>query len=196
MTAPEPPSNPSSQGSLQVKLSRKQILAQDSQRTDVISVKDSFPPPSIAQILPGTLEDHISDSSPPPHADIIKEKPTLAEVYGDALSEAIQTTKAISHLPIDEDESDAPSSPLVSPANTDSDPEYGTDVEFAKPILKQQRTSADNVKRDTGKGFDQSAYQCMQPNQADASPSIYCSRWVSTTIKWAITGERLHTDVG
>ncbi|ORX93221.1 hypothetical protein BCR34DRAFT_242781 [Clohesyomyces aquaticus] len=162
------PSSPSSQVSLQVKLSAKQQAGQDSQRTDAISVKDSFPPPHTPS-PPSIHEGRVKDSFPPIHSDPAEEPAIDQDPYNDALSEAIQMTKAISHLPLDEDDSDTSPLPLASSADYDSDSDCGTDVELTKPVLKRQRRSSENIKVGLAKGINQSAFQCMQPNSTNSS---------------------------
>lgn len=100
-------------------------------------------------------------SSPP----TVPGKPTHA--YDDALSKAIQETKAVAHLPLDEEEEDdsRPSSSAGQDADCDTDDE-------AKPNLKRTKTytSATTVPRHKTKGgINQPAFQCMNPGDNSTS---------------------------
>ncbi|KAF2472258.1 uncharacterized protein BDR25DRAFT_333623 [Lindgomyces ingoldianus] len=167
--APTPSSTP--QPSLRVKPSRKKSVNQGSRKIDFIPVKASFPPlPSSYPVTPtNSYEKYVKDSFPLPCLDPIEKPTNLPDSYNDALSEAIQQTKAVSHLPLDEEDLDVSPSILTSPADQDSFYDGGTDVETTRPSPKRQKKSFPKSKLDTPKGFNQSSFQCMQPSPKDSS---------------------------
>jgi DNA polymerase IV len=128
-----------SQGSLQIKSSERQLAAHQLQETDSVP-KDT----SSLEIV----KDSFSYEEPPEPED----------TYNDALSKAIQETKAIAHLPLDEEEDDA-SSPT---SNQDSD--ISTDDEDPEPVPKRPKPSKllPTAPKDQGK-IPSNAFQCMNP---------------------------------
>lgn len=126
---PESTISQASQTSLQIKQSRLQVAAKSSQRTDSISVEDSFPPPQTAtddshpepevEIVEDSFLSSPSHSSPPA-VPIETPKETPAP-FNDALAEAIQQTKAVAHLPLDEEEEEEEESRLSGAGGDDSD---------------------------------------------------------------------------
>ncbi|KAF2800854.1 hypothetical protein K505DRAFT_291764 [Melanomma pulvis-pyrius CBS 109.77] len=152
------PSLPPSQSSLQVKTSRRQLAAQNTPTTESISVKDSFPPPILSSLPKNLLS----------HSHPIEESTEPTDLYNDELSEAIKQTKAISHLPLDEEDED--SLPQLS---GDRDEDSGTDVESPKPTPKRSTMFKSNSAAQKGAsskgGFNQAAFQCMHPNSTNSS---------------------------
>ncbi|KAF2002810.1 hypothetical protein P154DRAFT_461715 [Amniculicola lignicola CBS 123094] len=159
----EPELQHSSQVSLKVKPTKKRLQAQTTQKTDSIATEYGFPP-----LLPpsGTSsnsnEIRIEDSFGAP-ASSMENFVVSGDSYGADLAEAIRQAKAVSHLPLDDDDSDETSRRPSSSANQDSD--SGTDVDSPKPTAKPTKKflhSGPSTHR--SKSFNQSAFQCMQPN--------------------------------
>ncbi|KAF2018608.1 hypothetical protein BU24DRAFT_447269 [Aaosphaeria arxii CBS 175.79] len=185
LEATVPSTVPESQSdeSLKVKLTRKQQREKEiSQKTDSVATEDSnmllFPPPSTDRVLESPArEEIVKDSFVQPPSDSVEEpiEALLSETrvdYGDALSKAIEETKAIAHLPLDEDEDEG--NDTARPGSANSDSETDTDVESPRAVKKQPRKSkfasaAPKSQWPTKKGFDQANYQCMDPRKTNAN---------------------------
>ncbi|KAF2189807.1 hypothetical protein K469DRAFT_625790 [Zopfia rhizophila CBS 207.26] len=165
-TVVEPSSSPSSQTSLQVKLSRRQLAAHDSQKTESTTVKDSFLPVPSSDTPSSPLDGPVEDSFALPSSDPPGEPANSPNAYSYALSEAIQQAKAVSHLPLDEVSDSSPSRPSSSAGNED---DSGTDVESPKPSPKQAKESALKATAEDPRTFNQNNFQCMQPNSNKSS---------------------------
>ncbi|KAF2745543.1 hypothetical protein M011DRAFT_479048 [Sporormia fimetaria CBS 119925] len=159
---PEMPLSLSSVGSLEIEQSRKELAAKQTQHTDSMPAEDnrSTPPqPLDAPSSPASdfVEDSFVDTLEAAASADPTETTQHPPVRDDALSEAIQQVKAVSHLPLDEDE---------VPSENDSD--SGTDEELPEPRPKQpkNRTTAFAGKP---KGFSQLAFQCMNPRATHGS---------------------------
>lgn len=168
-STPEPSSQASSQGSLQIKLTRKQLEIQNTPRTDSRQSTDSFPPSHPPS--DGPLEefgDIVEDSFIQPSSDPVtplgkpEEVAKYLKSYDDGLAEAIKQTKAISHLPIDEDEDDDSSS-------SSFDPEAAVERLKANYSGPKKFVSASTNMRKNSKSFNQLAFQCMDPRATNAS---------------------------
>jgi DNA polymerase IV len=151
----------SSQVSLQVKPSRPQISAvYNTPVSDSISVKDSFPPPQPSR----PPEKHLSRSNSN------EELAEPADSFGDAISQAIKQTKALADF-LDDDDSDL-EAPLTSSPDQESD--SGSDVEspkMPKPKYSMTSKAAPTTLKsgNTKGGFNQAAFQCMEPSAKDSS---------------------------
>ena len=157
-----------SQTSLQIKSTRKEKDA-------VLSRKSASPPeentlhqPAADEAPEGSTVDRVEDSFVMPLSDPQDEPPEIevhdAE-FGYELQQAIRETKAIAHLPIDEDEDEGSIAPsVVDAGGTDS----GTDDEPLEIPSKSRKKDFANEKaasaRPTRKAFDQSGFQCMDPS--------------------------------
>ena len=149
-----------SQVSLQIKPSQRQLAAKPSQKTDtppsvnsVSQAHERDPESSSNEIV----KDSFICSSPPAR----EEQSKRATSFDDALSAAIQQTKAVAHLPLDEDEEgDSRPSSSAGP-----DVEEGTDDEDQEPSPKRAKTSRyPNAAAPRLKGgANQNAFQCMDP---------------------------------
>jgi DNA polymerase IV len=149
-----------SQASLQAKQSKRQLAAEPSQQTDSAPIENIIP--QLPAEDPASSEDEIVKdsfivSSPPAH----EEQPKSASSFDDALSEAILQTKAIAHLPIDEDEDEETGSRPSSSAGYGS--EGGTDDEAQEPSPKRAKTSRSAYAPRHQGGVNQNAFQCMDP---------------------------------
>ncbi|KAF2733165.1 hypothetical protein EJ04DRAFT_468829 [Polyplosphaeria fusca] len=154
-------SSPSSQASLQVKLSRRQVAAQNSPGTQD-SIGRTFSPMASSNI-PDSSAEIVKDSFVRPSPDRPEQLQPYTARIGDALSQAIQEAKAISHLPLDEEDVDYGS-------ENEKESENDTDEEHTKPI--QKHTSKPKSPRSKGrktKGMDQNAFQCMNPGTSLSS---------------------------
>jgi len=158
--------------SLQTKPSRDDFVPQDSQATRRDVVKDGFSLPEARQDAASpfaegdteTVKDSFgAPSSPKRSASFLRSGVT--EEHDDALSRAIAQTKAIAHLPIEEDSGDV--SNQSSPERIESSSDDGSKGRKThhnnqeKPISKSAITSS--------RGFNQHAFQCMHPDNADHS---------------------------
>lgn len=166
-TAPEAAGSKSSQTSLQIKKSRRELEAESSQRTESISVVDSFPPPTAphSKVPADTAVERVEDSfiSSPPAP-----KPMAgASQHSDALVEAIEQIKAVAHLPLDDDDEHA-----LSRTSTTEEEVLASDTEEerSQPPPKKAKKSAKPASSggSESKGFNQLAYQCMDPRATNA----------------------------
>lgn len=181
-TEPEPTTEPAvsqeSQRSLQIKQSMRQLAAQSSQKTDSFSVEDSFPPKESAtdDTHPYSDVEIVEDSflsSPArlnsPEAHVESPKFTSA-AFDDALAEAIQQAKAVAHLPLDEEDEDEEGKPYLVRGGQVSD--SGADEDVPEPAPKRSKRFATGlplVGSGKSQGFNQQAFQCMDPRATNAS---------------------------
>ena len=154
-----------SQSSLAIKPSKRQIVAKESQKTDSHPTEESVPAtPPVADIATHiSFDETVEDSFVMPSSSPTKVlQPKNVDKFNDALSQAILETKAIAHLPLEEDE-DA-GSPVASGVEDVDD--SGTDEEpmVAAPKLPKYPNivSKASALRDK-KPFYQNAFQCMDP---------------------------------
>ncbi|KAF2832892.1 hypothetical protein CC86DRAFT_441613 [Ophiobolus disseminans] len=163
-----PQSLNSSQTSLKIKPSRRQLAAQGSQKTDTQATEESLPTghPVVNAAPTSSEEVIVKDSFILPSSDAAEpEVLQTTDPYNDALSQAIKETMAVAHLPLDEDEDDE--SP--SPTSID-DKDEGTDEEpelVPKPRKSLKFVSKASALRD--KGLNQNAFQCMDPSSGGYS---------------------------
>lgn len=155
-------------------------MAQDSQKFCFTSTAGSIPVPipesdppssSYLDIVKDSFIATSSDSVIP--SDPIGESFKAAEPYDDALSQAITETKAVSHLPLD-DEDESPSSSSHSTAATDQESDLSTDEEEAtNPVSKRTHKSRSKptttMSRKPRKGVNQLTFQCMNPASSHTS---------------------------
>ncbi|KAF2131709.1 hypothetical protein P153DRAFT_312347 [Dothidotthia symphoricarpi CBS 119687] len=158
------------QTSLKIKPSKRQMGVQGSQKTDSIPTGESMPSTQlVATVLFTPDEETIEDSFVMPSEPNKRsnKSETSAPTCNDALSQAIQEAKALAHLPLDEDE-DAEVS-LQSFVDEDSD--SGTDDESVLNSRKKSKVVSTTLlsNRTSKRGFDQSNFQCMNPNNGDLS---------------------------
>jgi DNA polymerase IV len=114
-------------------------------------------------------EDIVKDSFIQPSSDPIEEPPQEVDSYNDALTEAIKQTKAISHLPLDEEEEEPSSAPEDSDASSDIESPKPAKV-TAKSSKKPSFSSA-TTKRNGSKPFNQLTFQCMAPRSTHSTSS-------------------------
>jgi len=152
-----------SQSSLAIKPSKRQIVAKESQKTDSHPTEESVPAtPPVADIATHiSFDETVEDSFVMPSSSPTKVlQPKNVDKFNDALSQAILETKAIAHLPLEEEE-DA-GSPVASGVEDVDD--SGTDEEpvVAAPKLQKQLNivSKASALREK-KPFNQNAFQCM-----------------------------------
>lgn len=152
-----------SQTSLQIKKTRKQREAMPSQKTD--SVPTEGTPSQVERAMASPLQEIVEDSFVMPSSEAGEDAPeaTIPDAsFGDELLQAIRETKAIAHLPIDDDEDEGSPTPSVIGSNGT---ESGTDEEPLEMPTKSRKKSFGNEKSGTTKkGFDQSGFQCMDPS--------------------------------
>ncbi|KAF2869737.1 hypothetical protein BDV95DRAFT_596058 [Massariosphaeria phaeospora] len=164
----EPVSIPFIQTPLQIRPSGGEKTAQAFQKTDSRVAEEESP--SI-QGPHSPSDERVNDSFVEPATSPSKESTTIQDNYNDALSEAIQQTKALSHLPLDEEDEDTDSRPGGS---GDQDSDSGTDIESPKaeskriPRSKFTATTAPSSNRTST--FNQSAFSCMNPNSTNTPP--------------------------
>lgn len=120
------------------------------------------------------MEERVKDSFVMPSSEADQEPPpaTIPDAsFGDELLEAIRESKAIAHLPIDDDEDEgSPSPSVIGAGDTDS----GTDEEPLEiPARSRKKSNMVNTngptRRSPRKGLDQSGFQCMDPSTGDYS---------------------------
>lgn len=178
-----PPSSPESQVSLQVKPSRRQFAAQSSQKIDSDPTEASSPAQHGGEST-SAGEEIVKDSfdypaSSPP---TVLAKP--ADAYDDALSKAIQETKAVAHLPLDEEE-EGDSRPSSSAGQ---DPDYGTDdeAELSPKRVKTSKSTTTVPKHKTKGGVDPPAFQCMNPggNSMSQNPNARTIQVLEEMLKY------------
>ncbi|KAF2197911.1 hypothetical protein GQ43DRAFT_184656 [Delitschia confertaspora ATCC 74209] len=148
--SPVQPSSLTRQSFLEIKWSKKDRLEHDSQKTESQPTEDSQPTSKpTAEDLSDLLEETVGEggftisstlvqSSAPSNAHI-------PEPFNDALSEAINQAKAVSHFRLENEDSDDASRTITSPVQT---PQTGS------------RHAC---------GFDQNTFQCMHPNDGNLS---------------------------
>jgi len=151
---------PDSQISLPIKPSRQQLAAEASQKTNSVPTEkenSQLPAMELTSFNDAIVKDSFIKSPSPARYQPSKH----ADPFDDALSAAIQETRAVAHLPLDEDE-DGDSRPSSSAGR---EPDGDTDNEDREPSPKRARTSqytyaAAPRPRD---GINQNAFQCMDP---------------------------------
>ncbi|CAO2650368.1 Nn.00g016600.m01.CDS01 [Neocucurbitaria sp. VM-36] len=153
-----------SQTSLQIKPSRRQIAAQGSQKTESHPTEESVASSQSEVRAPSNeAVDRVKDSFIMPSPEQVEQiKQQDADHFNDALSQAIQETKALAHLPLDEDED--VESPTASAADNKDD--SGTDekpLELApQPRKKFSVVSKASALRDKN-ALNLNTFQCMDP---------------------------------
>ena len=144
-----------------------------SQKTDSVPTENT--PSQTAEKVPESpLQEMVEDSFVMPSSDTGDAPPeaTVPDAsFGDELLQAIRETKAIAHLPIDDDDEESPASSVIGVDDVDS----GTDDELLEvPTKSRKKPQAIPIKsgstRATKKGFDQSGFQCMDPSTGGYSP--------------------------
>ncbi|KAL1607869.1 hypothetical protein SLS60_002807 [Paraconiothyrium brasiliense] len=162
------PALPDSQGSLKIKLSRREQAAAASQKTDSVST-ETTPTESHSEEPPISSGDIVKDSFlQAPESPFKAAKPS--QEYNDELSEAIHATRAVAHLPLD-DEEDGDSRPTSSAGN---DSGGDTDEEDMEPpsISKRTRSQITAIPLSKKKnGVNQDTFQCMNPMGASSASS-------------------------
>lgn len=157
-----------SQSSLQIKSASREKDAELSRKSDSPLEENTPHQPAEDKAPESFTVDRVKDSFVMPSSDPPDEPPEVevhdAE-FGYELQQAIRETKAIAHLPIDEDEDEGSTAPSVLDAGgTDSD----TDDEPLEIPVKTRKKDFANEKttstRSTRKAFDQSGFQCMDPS--------------------------------
>lgn len=125
-------------------------------------------PSQAEKVAESPVQERVEDSFVMPSSEPGGEcaEPTIPDAtFGDELMQAIRETKAIAHLPIDDDDEEG--SPTPSVIGTD-DADSGTDEEHLELPTKTRKKDHANEKsasaRSTKKGFDQSGFQCMDPS--------------------------------
>lgn len=114
----------------------------------------------------GLVKDSFIQSPESPTLDTAK----LPEAFEDELSKAIQQTKAVAHLPFDEEE-ESDSRPTSS---AEIDSESGTDEDKLHPGPKRKRSQKAPVTPRKKIGVNQNTFQCMNPvgaSSTDSSPN-------------------------
>ncbi|KAJ8115134.1 hypothetical protein OPT61_g3147 [Boeremia exigua] len=156
-----------SQTSLQIKPTKKQKDAGPSQTTDSVPTETTPNQSAGEKDSRSPLQERVEDSFVMPTSE--GEEPTEAAIpdgsFGDELLQAIRETKAIPHLPIDDDDDEGSLTPSVFDGD---EAESGTDEEPLEMPTKSGKKSFKNERamstRSKQKGFDQSGFQCMDPS--------------------------------
>ncbi|KAF2856122.1 hypothetical protein T440DRAFT_438817 [Plenodomus tracheiphilus IPT5] len=154
-----------SQTSLKIKPSRRQVAARESQKTNSHPNDESpFSKQSAVEMPAPVFDDIVEDSFIMPSPEPTKARPE--DHFNDALSLAIQEAKAIAHLPLDEDDDESPTIANTTEVEDDS----GTDDEAAKSAPKHPKKlnflSKASALRDKG-SLNLSAFQCMDPGASN-----------------------------
>lgn len=153
-----------SQTSLLIKLSKRQMAAQGTQKTDSVPTEESVPSqrPEVEPFPSTSEEGLVKDSFVMPSSDAEQhtEAPVVADRFNDALSQAIKETMAIAHLPLDDEDADSP------PPTPVEDDDGVTDEDEAEPAVKSKSkfsfVSKASALRD--KGLNLNTFQCMDPS--------------------------------
>jgi DNA polymerase IV len=163
-----------SQISLKTKPSKRQVATQGTQKTDSPPTDEGIPLTLSTVEVPSSSLDEmvVRDSFVMPTPDPAKQmdEPTkLPERLNDALSQAIQETMALAHLPLDDDEDDIMESSPPTPVDNDDE---DTDTECYDPAPKPRKipsfVSKASALRD--KSLNLNTFQCMDPSSAGYSP--------------------------
>ncbi|USP74488.1 uncharacterized protein yc1106_01762 [Curvularia clavata] len=162
---PEPShESTTSQSSLKVKASKRQMVTRGSQKTDSYTSEESisFTHPTLDTVSSGLFEETVEDSFVMPSETSGEPAPKPVDQFGDTLSQAIQEAKALMHLPLDEEEE------VESVRESDVDAENsGTDEEpldmGPERLRKLGIVSKASALRDK-KSLSMSNFQCMNPN--------------------------------
>ena len=157
-----------SQTSLQIKPTRKQKDAVLFQRTDSVPT-ESTPSQTVEKVPESPLQERVEDSFVMPSSGAAEESPeaTVPDAsFGDELLQAIRETKAIAHLPIDDEEDEGSHTPSVmggddADSGADEEPlEMPTKARKKKDVVPAEFRATYTKK----KGFDQGGFQCMDPS--------------------------------
>lgn len=162
-----------SQSSLHIKSTRKEKDAVLSRKSDSPLEENTPHQPAVDKAPESFTVDRVEDSFVMPSSDPPDEPPEVevhdAE-FGYELQQAIRETKAIAHLPIDDDEDEGSTAPSVVDVDG-TDP--GTDDEPLEIAVNSRKKDFANEKvtstRSTRKAFDQSGFQCMDPSTGGSS---------------------------
>ncbi|RAR11338.1 dna polymerase [Stemphylium lycopersici] len=153
-----------SQSSMKIKVSKRLYAARGSENTDSHSTEESVPSthPITDGVPSSPFGEIVEDSfmAPSPGATKASE-PEAVGRFGDALSQAIKETKALLHLPLDEDEeAESPTASGVDDmegSGTDEDP--STSPRLPKNINFVSKASALRAK----KPLNTATFQCIDP---------------------------------
>lgn len=121
--------------------------------------------PQVDQV-PNSSDEVVPDSfieaSTPPIEEATKPSVSFQDGHQDALSKAIQETKAVAHLPLDDDE-DSDTRPTSS-GDADSGTESEEDIQPRKRRLRSSNISTSPKKKT--KWFNQQNFSCMNPTRS------------------------------
>ncbi|KAH7559215.1 hypothetical protein BM1_04152 [Bipolaris maydis] len=158
-----------SQSSLKIKYPKRKKATQETQKTDLYFTEESVPSthPYTDAVPSSPLGETVEDSfimSSPGAAKISGQK--VRYQFGDALFQAIQETKLLAYLPIDEDEEAQLDSSrgvnTIENSNTDQELlSMGTD--YLKRLSVLSKASALRDK----KYFNMNSFQCMDPSSSN-----------------------------
>ena len=151
-----------SQTSLQIKPTRKQKDAVLSQKTDSAPTEGT-PSQTVEKVPESPLQERVEDSFVMPSSGAAEESPeaTVPDAsFGDELLQAIRETKAIAHLPIDDEEDEGSPTPSVIGGDDEEPLEMPTKARKKKDVVPAEFRATYTKK----KGFDQSGFQCMDPS--------------------------------
>jgi DNA polymerase IV len=158
-----------SQTSPKIKQTRKQKDAVPSQKTDSVPTEGTPSQVTIGKVPESPLQERVEDSFVMSSSEASEEPfETMVSdaLIGDELIQAIRETKAIAHLPIDDDDDEGSPTPNVIDVD---DATSGTDEEPLDVLPKtRKRSDTGSTKpvntRSKKKSFDQSGFQCMNPS--------------------------------
>lgn len=155
--SPMPAPQESCENSLVIKASRREMATTPSQKTDSVDTGEA-PATQHENHLPIPTGNIVKESFIPVLEPPILEAPKLPQSFNDELSKAIQQTRAVAHLPLDDEESD---SRPTSAADVDS--ESGTDEDRSQPSPKRTRSQTAAAASRKKAGVSQSTFRCMNP---------------------------------
>ncbi|KAJ4296694.1 hypothetical protein N0V90_006742 [Kalmusia sp. IMI 367209] len=149
---------PDSETSLQIKPSRRQLAAYPSQKTGSASSEGSSAQP-FTDRPPISSQDVVPDSFIQALRSPTEEVTRPPSAFNDALFKAIQETKAVAHLPLD-DEEDSDSRRTSS-----GDPDSGSDTneEDPTPSFKKANQFDTTTISKKQSAVKQPTFQCMDP---------------------------------
>ncbi|KAF2266755.1 hypothetical protein CC78DRAFT_512868 [Lojkania enalia] len=168
--APELPYSPTSLVSLQMKPSRRQLATKSSQKTNAEPSKEGFAPLLVATKNTSSPLEVVEDSFVMPSPDAAEEPAGRHSPYNDDFLQAVKETRAISHLPLDEEDSGTLDNLTVNTIAQDSDCE--TDDEYPKPSPKRRNKISSNSlvsKSATPKRLNKSVFKCIDPGTKSSS---------------------------
>lgn len=156
------------QSSPHIRPSKRQMVTRGSQKTDSYATEESVPSthPVIDAAPSSPLEDIVEDSFIMPSAgDNRIPEPQTTDHFGDALSQAIQETRALAHLPLDDDDDGDAETPESSDVESVKEVDNVEESLIMDPRLLAQHNIVSKASAlRNKKPLNMNAFQCMNPS--------------------------------